>query len=74
MVGFLHVRRWEKRNGTSFYREVLLIRINSIEVHNFFSTENYTWRLDIVQNFSCLIFETSCPKIYIRKYLKLFKT
>ena len=36
-------------------------------------TENYALRLDTVQNLVRL-FETFCPKIYIRKYLKQFST
>ena len=39
-----------------------------------FDTENCTRRLDVVQNFFYLISETFCPKIYISKYLKQFRT
>ena len=53
---FLHVRRWEKRNITNFYRLILLIRISSIELFKDFVTANYTQRLNIVQK-SCW---TSC--------------
>ena len=49
MVKFLNVRRWKKRNRTNFYRVILLIHINSIEVLKNFDTVNYTQRLDIVQ-------------------------
>ena len=38
----LHVRRWEKRNRTKFLQ---VLCISSTE----FATENYVWRLDIVQ-------------------------
>ena len=48
MVKFLNVRRWKKRNRTNFYRVILLIHINSIEVLKNFDTVNYTQRLDIV--------------------------
>ena len=51
-----HPKRWwngcmsedEKRNITNFYRVILLIRINGIEVFKYFVTENYTQRLDKV--------------------------
>ena len=49
MLKFLNVRRWKKRNRTNFYRVILLIHINSIEVLKNFDTVNYTQRLDIVQ-------------------------
>ena len=49
MMKFLNVRRWKKRNRTNFYRVILLIHINSIEVLKNFDTVNYTQRLDIVQ-------------------------
>ena len=49
MVKFLNVRRWKKRNRTNFYRVILLIHINSIEVLKNFDTVNYTQRVDIVQ-------------------------
>ena len=49
MVKFLNVRRWKKRNRTNFYRVILLIHMNSIEVLKNFDTVNYTQRLDIVQ-------------------------
>ena len=49
MVKFLNVRRWKKRNRTNFYRVILLIHINSIEVLKNFGTVSYTQRLDIVQ-------------------------
>ena len=39
----------KKRNRTNFYRVILLIHINSIEVLKNFDTVNYTQRLDIVQ-------------------------
>ena len=49
MMKFLNVRRWKKGNRTNFYRVILLIHINSIEVLKNFDTVNYTQRLDIVQ-------------------------
>ena len=49
MLKFLNVRRWKKRNRTNFYRVILLIHINSIEVLKNFGTVSYTQRLDIVQ-------------------------
>ena len=41
-----------------------------MEVLKHFATENYTGRLDIVQNSDCAIFRHFYPKIYIRKNLK----
>ena len=49
MLKFFNVRRWKKRNRTNFYRVILLIHINSIEVLKNFGTVSYTQRLDIVQ-------------------------
>ena len=41
-----------------------------MEVLKHFATENYTGRLDIVQNSDCVIFRHFYPEINIRKNLK----
>ena len=48
--------------------------VYNMEVLKYFDTETYTWRFDIVQNFSCLIFRLFYLKLSIRKYLKQFST
>ena len=49
MVGVLHVRRSEKIIGTNFYRLILLIRLNCVEILKHFATEKLYIRLYIVQ-------------------------
>ena len=72
MVEFLHVRRSEKQNRSGFclamllmdtvwkYWNILLQRLDiilkSLCISSYFDTENNTWRLDIVQKLSCMIF------------------
>ena len=46
----------------------------SLKISWHFGTENYTSRLDRVQNFSCLIFWNIYIKIYTKKYSKQFGT
>ena len=48
--------------------------VYNMKVSGHFATENYGSRLDVVQNFSCLIFWNILSKIHIRKYLKQFST
>ena len=60
MVGFLHARRWEKRNRTNFYRAILLMCINNIEVLKHFATKNYAWKLDIISGFHAYFFVAKC--------------
>ena len=45
--------------GTFWYKNYtqgIYIVQKSLWISSHFGTESYTWRLDIVQNFSCLIF------------------
>ena len=55
-------------NGSieTFVTETLDIIQKSLWISWHFGTENYTSRLDRVQNFSCLIFWNICPKIYAK--------
>ena len=57
----------------SYIRRLDIVQ-KSLWISSHFGTENYAWILDIVQNFSCLIFGIFCPKIYITEYLKQFST
>ena len=61
MVEFLHVRRWEKETFMSFELKCANTHISVTSLDHFvkkyilgilehFNTENYTWRLVIIQN------------------------
>ena len=55
MLETLHVRRWEKRDRTTFYWVMLLVCISmktwySSKSFWYFEIKNYEWGLDIVQN------------------------
>ena len=41
MVEFLYDRRWDKKNGTDFYRVMLLVCISSIQIG---STETFCYK------------------------------